>query len=117
MKKTDIALLIIIVSISGLISYWVASSTFGKTNDKPIIVRTVDAINVDDVKVDKTLFSKDAINPTVETTISGEDMTSFMEDSSDNKDGKDAAKPGDTTPPSDTGDESLNSPVSRPDGG
>lgn len=78
MKKTDIALIIIIISISAGIAYWVASVTIGKGNDKPIVVRTAEPINVDEVTVDKNVFSKDGINPTVETTISGEDLTSFV---------------------------------------
>ncbi len=79
MKKTDIALIIIIISISAGIAYWVASVTIGKSNDKPIVVRTIEAINTDETKVDETVFSKNAINPTVETTISGQDLTSFVD--------------------------------------
>lgn len=79
MKKTDIALIIIIVSISAGLSYWIASITIGKSNEEPIIVRTIEPINVGDQKVDEKVFSKDAINPTVEATISGEDLTSFID--------------------------------------
>ena len=77
MKKTDIALIIIIISISAGIAYWVANATIGQSNDKPIVVRTAEPIQVDNITVDESVFSKDAINPTVETTISGEDLTSF----------------------------------------
>lgn len=79
MKKTDIALIIIIISMSAGIAYWVASLTIGKSNDKPIVVRTAESINVDEVVVDENVFKKNAINPTVETTISGEDLTSFVD--------------------------------------
>jgi hypothetical protein len=80
-EKTDIALIIIIVSISAGLSYWVASATIGKANDKPIVVRTIDAIEVgdDSAKVDEKIFNNDAINPTVEANIKGEDLTSFMD--------------------------------------
>lgn len=80
MKKTDIALIIIIVSISAGVAYWVASMTIGKANEKPITVRTIEAIDVAEQKVDEKVFSKDAINPTVEATISGTDLTSFIDD-------------------------------------
>ncbi len=80
MKKTDIALIIIIVSLSAGVSYWVASMTIGKSNEKPITVRTIEAIDVAEQKVDEKVFSKDAINPTVEATISGTDLTSFIDD-------------------------------------
>lgn len=71
MKKTDIALIIIIVSVSAGLSWWIADMTIGKSNDEPIVVRTIETINVDDQKVDPKVFNKDAINPTVEATISG----------------------------------------------
>ena len=81
MKKTDIALIIIIVSISAGLSYWVANMTLGEANEKPITVRTAEEIQVGDtqVAVDESVFSKDGINPTVEINISGEDLTSFIE--------------------------------------
>lgn len=117
MKKTDIALLIIIVSLSGLLSYWVASATIGKANDKPIIVRTVDAITVDDITVDKTVFSKDAINPTVETSISGEDLTSFMEGGEDaTDDSGERAPSGNSATPNGTEGESSESLLSPSNG-
>lgn len=78
MKKTDIALIIIIVSISAGLSYWIASATIGKSNDKSIIIKTIDPITVDDesFKVDKRVFSEGAINPTVEAIIAGDNLSS-----------------------------------------
>lgn len=80
MKKTDIALIIIIVSISAGIAYWVAGMTIGQSNDEPIIVRTADTIEAGDIKVDSKVFAEQGINPTVEATISGEDLTSFIDE-------------------------------------
>ena len=81
MKKTDIALIIVIISISAGLSYWIANMTLGQANDKPITVRTAEEIQVGEsqVAVDEEVFSKDGINPTVEVNISGEDLTSFIE--------------------------------------
>ena len=76
MKKTDIALIIIIVSISAGLSWWIASVTVGKSNDEPIIVRTVETIDVGDQIVDKKVFNDNAINPTVEAIISGTEANS-----------------------------------------
>lgn len=76
MKKTDIALIIMITSISAGLSWWVASVTIGKSNETPIVVRTVEAIDVGEQKVDDKVFHKDAINPTVEATISGTEVGS-----------------------------------------
>lgn len=86
MKKTDIALIIIIVSISAGLSYWVANMTIGQSNDEPIVVRQIEKIDVSEQKVDNKVFSKDAINPTVEATISGEDLTSFIDDNTESDD-------------------------------
>ena len=72
MKKTDIVLIIIIVSISAGASWWIANATIGKSNEEPITVRTIDAIDVADQVVDKRVFREGAINPTVEATITGE---------------------------------------------
>ena len=80
MKKTDIALIIIIVSLSAGLAYWITSITIGQSNDEPIVVRQIEKIDVGEQKVDGGVFSKDAINPTVEATISGEDLTSFIDD-------------------------------------
>lgn len=81
MKKTDIALIIVIISISAGLSYWIANMTLGQANDKPITVRTAEEIQVGEsqVAVDEEVFSKDGINPTVEVNISGEDLTSFID--------------------------------------
>lgn len=86
MKRTDIALIIIIVSISAGLSYWVANMTIGQSNDEPIVVRQIEKIDVSEQKVDNKVFSKDAINPTVEATISGEDLTSFIDDNTESDD-------------------------------
>lgn len=101
MKKTDIALLIIIISISVGLSWWIVSSTLGKANDEPITVRTVEEIKADkNTEVDKRVFSSDAINPTVETTIKGEDLTSFVDDENDSSTDTNDASSSNTTPAS-----------------
>lgn len=98
MKKTDIALLILIVAASAGLAYWLASVTIGESNDKPISVRIVESINVDEVDVDKDVFSKQAINPTVETTISGTDLTSFINDSDDANEAAGSRQEGEISP-------------------
>jgi hypothetical protein len=70
MKKTDVAMIILIASISILIAYFVAKS-IPLLNDaqKPVKVKTADPITSTIDEVDKTVFNKDAINPTVEVII------------------------------------------------
>lgn len=70
MKKTDIAMIILIASISVLVSYFVANSIPAlKNNKKETTVKTIDRYDTEPGKVDPTVFSDDAINPTVEITI------------------------------------------------
>lgn len=70
MKKTDIAMIILIASVSVLVSYFVVSSLpFFKDANKPQTVPVATKIDSDVAEVDKTVFNKDAINPTVEVII------------------------------------------------
>jgi hypothetical protein len=70
MKKTDIAMIILIASISVLIAYFVVKS-IPLFNDaqKPVKVKVADPITSEIGEVDKSVFNKDAINPTVEVII------------------------------------------------
>lgn len=70
MKKTDLAMIVLIASISVLVSYFIANSIPGLKNTKQEArVKTIDRYNPDPGEVDKATFSNDAINPTVEITI------------------------------------------------
>ena len=70
MKKTDVAMIILIASVSILIAYFVVKS-IPLFNDaqKPVKVKTAEPITSTIDEVDKTVFNKDAINPTVEVII------------------------------------------------
>ena len=70
MKKTDIAMIILIASISILISYFVANAIPAlKPNKQEAKVKSIDRYSADPGAVDPTVFNTDAINPTVEITI------------------------------------------------
>lgn len=70
MKKTDIAMIILIASISVLVAFFVANSLpFLKLSDKGETVKTAEKISSDVTEPDKKLFNNSAINPTVETVI------------------------------------------------
>lgn len=72
MKKTDIAMIILIASLSVLTAYFIAKATpLGSTDDKAVTVKTVDAITPEVTDPDPTVFNKNAINPTVEVLIGG----------------------------------------------
>lgn len=70
MKKTDIAMIILIASMSVLISYFVMTSLpFFQEANKPQQVPKTTAISSETRAVDTTIFNEQAINPTVEVII------------------------------------------------
>lgn len=71
MKKTDIAMIILIASISILVSYFVAKAIVGDVQNESVKVKTTDPITTEVVEPDKSVFNKDAVNPTVEVIIGG----------------------------------------------
>lgn len=72
MKKTDIALIILIAAISITLTYFALRAFgFGSVSTKPEMVKTAEPITTEVVDPDTTVFNKDAINPTVESIIGG----------------------------------------------
>lgn len=69
MKKTDIAMIILIASVCMLISYFVTKAMIGDAVNKPVKVKTTEQISKDVTQPDPKIFNKEAINPTVEVTI------------------------------------------------
>jgi hypothetical protein len=72
MKKTDVAMIILIASLSVLISYFVAKAVIGDIQNESVKVKTAEAITTDVVQPDTSVFNSDAINPTVEVIIGGD---------------------------------------------
>lgn len=64
MKQKDIALIIIIAFIAGLISYFVSGALFAKPSEMKTEVEIVEAISADFPPTDQRYFNKDSINPT-----------------------------------------------------
>lgn len=69
MKKSDIAMIILIASLSMLVAYFAAKAVLGDPNTESVTVKTVDAISSDVTEPDAQVFNDDAINPTVEIII------------------------------------------------
>ena len=70
MKKTDIAMIILIASLSVMVAFTVANALpFLKVDDSGVDVRTIDEVSSDVVEPDTAVFNQDAINPTVKTVI------------------------------------------------
>lgn len=75
MKKSDIAMVIFIASISVFVSFFVAKSFFGGVYEGTSKVMTVDAISSSIEEPSIEIFNKEAINPSVQIKINGTDPT------------------------------------------
>ena len=72
MKKSDIAMVVLIASVSVMISFVIANQiSFLKPPQKGEDVKTIEKINPDVAAPDTKVFRADAINPTVQTVIGG----------------------------------------------
>ncbi len=69
MKKSDIAMIILIASISVLVAYFVAKAILGDTQNQSVKVKTADPISTNITQPDPTVFNSNAINPTVQVII------------------------------------------------
>lgn len=72
MKRTDIAMIVFIASISVLASYFVAKTILGDAGNEAVVVKTADPISEEVNEPDDRIFNKDAVNPTVEVYIGDE---------------------------------------------
>jgi len=72
MKRTDIAMIVFIASISVLVSYFVANAIIGDARNESVTVKTADPISDEVNAPDSRIFNKEAVNPTVEVYIGGE---------------------------------------------
>ncbi len=64
MKSNDIAMLILIVSISVVLSYFVGTSVFNGDNFRQKEVEVVQAVSPDFPEIDENVFNTDSINLT-----------------------------------------------------
>lgn len=76
MKKSDIAMIILIASISVLVAYFVAKTVLGDVQDQSVKVKTTEPITAEVAEPDKAIFNKNAINPTVEVIIGDQSQDS-----------------------------------------
>jgi hypothetical protein len=72
MKKTDIAMIILIAGVGILVAYFIAVNIpFLKIPEKGVEVQTVDPIRSEISEPSKSVFNAEAINPTVEIVVGG----------------------------------------------
>ena len=72
MKKTDIAMIVLIAGVGILVAYFIAVNIpFLKLPEQGVEVQTVDPIRSEISEPSKSVFNADAINPTVEIVVGG----------------------------------------------
>ena len=69
MKKTDIAMIILIATVSVLAAFFGTQAILGDQTSEEVKVKTIDKINATVTEPDKTIFNSQAINPAVEVQI------------------------------------------------
>lgn len=69
MKKSDIAMIILIASVSVMVAYFVAKAVIGDTANQSVTVKTTDEITTNITQPDTSVFNSNAINPTVQVII------------------------------------------------
>lgn len=87
MKKTDIAMIILISSVGVLVAYLIATNLpFLRLPEDGVKVQTIPTITAEIVEPSKDVFNEDAINPTVEVIL-GDGGGSVTGDGTSTEDG------------------------------
>lgn len=69
MKKNEVAVLILIVSVVAMLSYFSVSAIIGKAGKEPVAVEVAEPIRPEVTQPSDTIFNSSAINPTVKVKI------------------------------------------------
>lgn len=80
MKKTDLAMIVLIAGVSAALAYVVANSFFGGLTQESARVKTVDAINSSIQQPSVEVFNENAINPAVKVNVNGSVIEDDTED-------------------------------------
>ena len=77
MKKTDVAMIVLIASFSMMIAFFIANSLpFLKIDEQSVTVPTIDSVpdGIGEASQPSAdIFNEDAINPTVKTVVGKDD--------------------------------------------
>lgn len=72
MKKSDIAMIILIASVSAMVAFLVGNQlTFLRPSGEGVKIPVATSITSDVPEADPKVFNSNAINPTVQTVIGG----------------------------------------------
>lgn len=78
MKQNDIAAIVLIVAIAGVIAYFVASTVVGRPENNPVQVEQVTPIGATFPAPDSRIFNDKAIDATVEIQGGGENTNQLF---------------------------------------
>jgi hypothetical protein len=76
MKKTDIAMVVLIAATSVFIAFFIAQAIFGNAGQRKTTIKTTDRIESSITMPSADIFNTNAINPAVPVQIKGTDSTS-----------------------------------------
>ena len=69
MKKTDIAMIILIASLSIIGAFFATNALLGDANTEDVKVKTIEPITAEIIEPDTAVFNENAINPAVEVQV------------------------------------------------
>lgn len=69
MKKSDIATVVLIASISVILAFIGTNAVFENIVAEEVTVKTIEKVDTEFVQPDDAIFNENAINPTVEVKI------------------------------------------------
>ena len=69
MKKSDIAMIVLIASVGILVAFFVTRTFFGGAVSESVKVKTADPMSATIEEPDETIFNSNAINPTYEVNV------------------------------------------------
>lgn len=71
MKQKDIALIIVVVAISGVVSFFVAKALFATSKDQHLKAESVQPITTEFAQPSNKYFNAQSIDPTQQISIGG----------------------------------------------
>lgn len=77
MKQKDIAVIIVVAFLAGVISFFVANKIFVTPENRQQKVQVIDKLTSDFQKPDNRFFNQESINPSRNTTLQDTNQTPF----------------------------------------
>jgi hypothetical protein len=83
MKKSDIAMIVLIASVFILIAFFGTRAVFGGSPNEAVKVKTIEKINSSIEEPSGDIFNSNAINPTYRVNVGGADATTETDTDTD----------------------------------